>query len=217
MRSFCWWKRPEGRAPAAGLAFEVAQVGNSRLAQTPLWNWVGTRRTWRASQTARTSCGDNAWAAGTRLGQSRDAVGGDMDRRRASDIGARVLSDRQDGSPFLRADPPIGRCRCGDASAHEMFQIAAPSSSLSQSSNSVAAMPPSLPHHCGARRLCSRAICHAIAPRTRPSSSGLGRRPFTAKTGVRFPLGAPLISQARLTDRPLRGYGYSDLRARNRA
>ena len=26
----------------------------------------------------------------------------------------------------------------------------------------------------------------------RPSSSGLGRRPFTAKTGVRVPLGAPV-------------------------
>ena len=28
----------------------------------------------------------------------------------------------------------------------------------------------------------------------RPSSSGPGRRPFTAKTGVRFPLGAPMKS-----------------------
>ena len=28
----------------------------------------------------------------------------------------------------------------------------------------------------------------------RPSSSGLGRRPFTAKTGVRVPLGAPMKS-----------------------
>ncbi len=30
--------------------------------------------------------------------------------------------------------------------------------------------------------------------RPRPSSSGPGRRPFTAKTGVRFPLGAPIKS-----------------------
>src|ERR1700733_6575944 len=30
----------------------------------------------------------------------------------------------------------------------------------------------------------------------RPSSSGPGRRPFTAKTGVRFPLGAPTKSRA---------------------
>jgi hypothetical protein len=30
----------------------------------------------------------------------------------------------------------------------------------------------------------------------RPSSSGPGRRPFTAKTGVRFPLGAPMKSMS---------------------
>lgn len=33
--------------------------------------------------------------------------------------------------------------------------------------------------------------------RPRPSSSGLGRRPFTAKTGVRVPLGAPSLSHVR--------------------
>ncbi len=35
----------------------------------------------------------------------------------------------------------------------------------------------------------------------RPSSSGLGRRPFTAKTGVRVPLGAPAISMIYIIDR----------------
>jgi hypothetical protein len=34
-----------------------------------------------------------------------------------------------------------------------------------------------------------------------PSSSGLGRRPLTAKTGVRFPLGAPTKSTAHIFSR----------------
>ncbi len=38
----------------------------------------------------------------------------------------------------------------------------------------------------------------------RPSSSGLGRRPFTAETGVRFPLGVPFF---------LRGFAHSVLQA----
>ena len=37
--------------------------------------------------------------------------------------------------------------------------------------------------------------------RKRPSSSGPGRRPFTAKTGVRFPLGAPRLSRQDFTSR----------------
>jgi hypothetical protein len=42
-----------------------------------------------------------------------------------------------------------------------------------------------------ARRLYSSAAPLRRQVRQRPSSSGPGRRPFTAKTGVRFPLGAP--------------------------
>ena len=36
-----------------------------------------------------------------------------------------------------------------------------------------------------------RGVAPSPARPTRPSSRGLGRRPFTAKTGVRIPLGAP--------------------------
>jgi hypothetical protein len=49
----------------------------------------------------------------------------------------------------------------------------------------------------GALYICAPAS--SIRPRTaattRPSSRGLGRRPFTAKTRVRFPLGAPIKSK----------------------
>src|SRR5271168_916500 len=47
-----------------------------------------------------------------------------------------------------------------------------------------------------ARRLYSSAAPLRRQVRQRPSSSGPGRRPFTAKTGVRFPLGAPIKSRA---------------------
>src|ERR1700678_441571 len=40
-------------------------------------------------------------------------------------------------------------------------------------------------------------------PVKRPSSSGLGRRPFTAETRVRFPLGAPANSIVCLTPQTL--------------
>jgi hypothetical protein len=40
----------------------------------------------------------------------------------------------------------------------------------------------------------------ALRPRSLPSSSGLGRRPLTAKTGVRFPLGAPSSKQTALVN-----------------
>ena len=39
-----------------------------------------------------------------------------------------------------------------------------------------------------------RGVAPSPARPTRPSSRGLGRRPFTAKTGVRIPLGAPIKS-----------------------
>src|SRR5690606_29634556 len=57
------------------------------------------------------------------------------------------------------------------------------------------------------RALVAARFCAALASRPnphyttpglsadqRPSSSGLGRRPFTAKTGVRVPLGAPMLA-----------------------
>ena len=48
-----------------------------------------------------------------------------------------------------------------------------------------------------ARRLYSSAALLRRQVRQRPSSSGPGRRPFTAKTGVRFPLGAPEKTKMR--------------------
>jgi hypothetical protein len=47
------------------------------------------------------------------------------------------------------------------------------------------------------------------APAPRPSSRGLGRRPFTAKTGVRIPLGAPSFN-GRFALRPPRLNGLLD-------
>ena len=38
-------------------------------------------------------------------------------------------------------------------------------------------------------------------PQQRPSSSGPGRRPFTAETGVRFPVGAPEKSKTQESER----------------
>ena len=43
--------------------------------------------------------------------------------------------------------------------------------------------------------ICPPVVAPSREPFPRPSSSGLGRRPFTAKTGVRVPLGAPMIGE----------------------
>ena len=47
------------------------------------------------------------------------------------------------------------------------------------------------------------AASDAPASPPRPSSSGLGRRPFTAETRVRFPLGVPAIPEGELFREPL--------------
>ena len=66
----------------------------------------------------------------------------------------------------------------------------------------------------GALRLASPPIRHYTAAGQRPSSSGLGRRPFTAKTGVRFPLGAPMISRRGNSFQPSASNRRPRLRAR---
>ena len=57
--------------------------------------------------------------------------------------------------------------------------------------------------HTVLRRLAGSRDAHYKPDRSgqRPSSSGLGRRPFTAETRVRVPLGVPTISSANYLPR----------------
>ena len=149
-----------------------------------------------------------------------DRAGGTV-RRRAARAGLRLRAPSPGRSPRGRRRRPCprqaARRRRRDARRHRLpgrrpaartraaqrgrrlctspapcASIAGAAASASRSASRDAATPaPRACRGCG-RASIGRARRAAPSPSTRrPSSSGLGRRPFTAKTRVRVPLGAP--------------------------